>query len=491
MKILLVCPNGGFYGMYQDWPMGLLAIASYLKQFGHEIRIYDRNVETVSLRRVVREFKPQISGVSVFTTNCVKDGLKVSAALKNMGIPVVWGGYVATIAPELVIAEHAADYVVINEGEVTFHELLQALERGWSLAEINGLAYRDASGQVHRTEPREFANLAKFQPTDWSLIRPQRYLSPFFCCNKLGHLYCSKGCPARCTFCMNESYHKCQYRKRPNEHVVQEIAYLAREHGMDGVRFADELFGANKAELYDLCDRIRALNLKVFSWGCQTRLGHFNREDLQHMHNAGCRWIFFGVESGCPDMQKRINKRIDLTKVVEQFEMCKEIGISVFCNFIIGFPDETKEQIKKSVQLAQRLESSWCSFVIFFPSCDSALERELIQRGQLQPLQSLRQLSSKRMVYQGVSNNYSQVPTRDLLVVQSHFMWKSFFAKGDSAGMSRYSIATKSIKTMLRMMFSKGLLSLFGQVFTAARTFFGFAWYRFAYPKIRREYGLR
>lgn len=486
MKILLINPNCGFQPLMQSAPLGLLSIATYVKERGSHVRIYDRNVEKISPAKVAQAFQPDVVGVSVNSTMHIYDAVVVSRDFRKKGIPVIWGGNMASLVPEMILREGGADYVVIGEGEITFHELIQAIEEKRDPAQIKGIVYLGESGSICRTPEREFADLADFPVIDWSFIDPKKYFFPHICCKKMMNLYASKGCPGRCAFCYNKDFHRSKCRRRPNEYVISEIVELATKHGMDGVCFTDDMFGLNKIDLYDLCGRLRDLNIV---WRCSTRLGHLSREDLQLMYDAGCRWIFYGVESGSPEMLKRMHKEIDLVTVEKDFQYCREIGISATCGFVIGLPDETEEQLRDSVRLMLRLDANLHQATIFYPFPGTEFYDYLVEAGQLVPFQTLKEFGGN-MLLEGLFANFSDVPTRDLHVIQCFFYWRSFFRKDFSKDAARYEFARNSIVDSVRHILQQGFFNMCRYGLSSARLFFTIAWYNFAYPGIRKKYGL-
>jgi len=487
VNILLINANNGFRPSTQTAPLGLMSIGTYLKERGYHVRVYDRNVDKIPLKKLLLDFRPDAAGVSVTTMRHLEDGIALSRQLRNMGLPVIWGGHMATIASDLVLLEGSADYVVVGEGEITFYELLQTIEQKRDLAQVKGIVYQ-AEGAICCTPEREFADLADFPEIDWSLVDPQKHFSPHICCSKMMMLYGAKGCPGQCAFCSNKSFHHCTYRKRPNEYVISEIEELATKYGMDGFEFTDEMFGLHKAELYDFCDRLRALNLNLV-WGCQTRLGHLTREDLQYMYDSGFRWIFYGVESGSPEMLKRIHKGINLKTIERDYQYCKEIGIYALSGFIIGYPDETEEQLRDSVRLMLRLNTNSYNVMMFFPVPGSELYDYLVENGRLTPLQTLAK-GSGPLPTMDMETNYSNVPMRDLHVVQSFFHWRTFWRKNIAKGSSRYAIALKTVGESLRQIMKQGFFNMIRYAFSSAKYFLSTAWHAYAYPSIRKKYGL-
>jgi len=469
-------------------PLGLLSIATYLKERGYKVRLYDRCVETVLLEEVLTEFQPDVVGISVIYMRSIHDGIAVSHSLQGKGIPVVWGGHMASAIPELVLREGNADCVVFSEGEVIFHELLQVIEKKEAISQVKGIAYLDESGVMQRTPDREFANLADFPVIDWSFVDPPKYFDNYINCSKMMWLYNSKGCPWQCKFCFNKEYNRCTYRKRPTEYIIREIEELSTNYGMDGVYFSDEMFGANKEDLYVFCDSLRGLNRNI-AWGFQTRSGYWTREDLQYMYDSGCRWLFFGVESGSPETLKRIRKGIDFKKIDQDFMNCRDIGITTISAFIIGFPDETEEQLRETTLMAMHINANIYSIHFFFAYPGTELYNYVVEKGMLDPPKTLMEWGY-RSSFAEILSNYSQVPERELNVVRSFFNWLSFFRKDSINNERSFSFAIKTIADVWNLLFKHGFINGLRVLYHSAKRFLSVAWYTFAYPGVRKKYGL-
>lgn len=174
MKVLLI--NAGSYYVMQKTviPLGLLSIATVLKEHGHEVQIYDRTVERGSIKKRLNEFSPDVVGISSLTFGSFRDAIKISKAVKQRNLPVVWGGQIPSLVPEIVLQEESVDCVAIGDGEFVMLELVDAYEHKKPIAAIDGLAYKK-NGEVFFTRPREFADLADFPIIDWDFVcRPEQ-----------------------------------------------------------------------------------------------------------------------------------------------------------------------------------------------------------------------------------------------------------------------------------------------------------------------------
>ena len=235
------------------------------------------------------------------------------------------------------------------------------------------------------------------------------------------YLYLAKGCPFSCVFCYNKEFHRCTYRRRPLETLLREIRFLVEKHGMDGVYFADELWCRNVREMHELCDALKGLNLD-FYWGCQTRVGIFSQEDFDYMYASGCRWVFFGVESGSRRVLEAMNKRLAYEKVVPTFTACKKAGIVAIGSFIAGFPGETEQDLKQTVALIEQLDTTLINlnYIVILPGTE--LYHRLVSEGRYPEITDLRQMKEDDSM-QYLKHNYSEVPSRDLKVIHSWYMW--------------------------------------------------------------------
>jgi len=488
MKVLLINPSVGYYTRALSNPLGLLSIGTYLKQNGHEVRIYDRCVDKTKLQTVLKDFLPDITGVSVMSSRGLKDAIKVSKEIKKLGKLVVWGGQMPSMQLELALDNSFVDMISFGEGEKTWLELLECLEKGGSISEVAGIAYKE-NRKIVCNPCREFADLSEMPVADWTLIDVPKYMQTYLGCNKMMYIYSSKGCPCRCAFCSNVNFHKSTHRKRPNAHVIEEIKYLIDNHGLDGVYFSDELWCAKRSEMLDFCQRIHD-NSMNFHWGVQLRIGMFGEEDFKTMYDAGCRWVFFGIESGSKEMLERIHKNIDFNKIKPTFEALKKIGITGIGSFIVGFPDETVEQLKDTVKLINSIDANLTPIYHFTPLPGTELYDKMVSGGRYRAAKTLEE-SAKVVATESVGKNLSAVPDRDLRVIRSWFHWKGFTNKTAYTSGKSFEFAKQTIISGLHSISMKGPVSFLVNGFSALYEFLYVFWYSHAYPGIIKKYELK
>lgn len=492
LRIMLINPSVPVYLRMPAIPLGLVSIASYLKANGHEVRFVERSVKKDNIRLNIRQFQPEIIGISAMSFLSSMDAKKITKQIRRYtSAPVVWGGQAPSSEPEMVLREAKPDFIIIGEGELTWLELVEKLESKQSIDDIAGLAY--IRNDVFVCNPiRPVADLTKFPLMDWSFIEPQKYFSTFFHCSKMAYAYSSKGCPASCTFCSNKSFHQSCNRGRTPQQVMYDIEYLVGKCGADGIYFSDELFCPKRSTRTELCNMIIESGLN-FVWGCQIRLGVLNEEDIKLMYKAGCRWMLFGIESGCPERIEKIRKNIDLSLAKKNIQWCADIGITVEASFIIGFPHETYEELKMTLDLVKSLPACLATLNILTPLPNSEMLEEIRQDfpGYRFP-DTIRKyaVSVEQNAADIVPYNFSDIPMRELRVIHFYYQWKEFSEK-QSVLDDSYGVIKKMAKDTINRIFKHGIKGFFFGTFVSVRQFLTVYYYSHFFPGIRKKYDLK
>lgn len=487
MKVLFVCPNPELSTRSIFVPLGILSVATYLNKKGHTVKFIDRSVHNYNIKKIIEDFNPGIVGISIMSTKAIRDAKRISETVKSCHIPVVWGGTLVSASPTFMLSSGCMDYVVVGEGELTMLALIDTLNEGTPLREVKGLAFIE-NGKAVVNDYREFAHPAELPIIDWSLTNPAKYFRSFFACNKMMYLYGSKGCPGQCTFCTNEEYNRSTCRTRPIENLLTEIEHLVTKHGMDGVYFTDEYVCKTKPEMHVFCDHLRNTGLK-FVWGATTKINDFSEEDFKYMYDSGCRWLFFGIESGSKERLKLIKKGIAYDKIVKTVANCHLSGIVPITGYMIGFPDETEDELQQTINLALQLPFAMQVINIFIPLPGSELYKTLKAEGRLTLPKSLDEIAAFTP-FEEVVQNLSNVSTRDLKIIRAFFMLSVFSRKKPSGQTTSFVLASKVLKEQFRDMTRDGILMFFVNFSKSVGTFLSLLSYVTFYPRARKKYSL-
>ena len=491
MKILFINPNLPVYLRLPSLPLGLVSIASYLQAYGHKVKISDRSVQKINIKTEMQQFQPDIVGVSALSYSSSKDAIKVTKYIHSHfpNIPVIWGGQAASSAPELYLREGGMDYLILGEGEITWKEFVDAWEGGRRIKAIKGLAYLE-NGAYICNPIRPVADLTEFPELDWTLVQPEKYFSSFFHCSKMLYLHASKGCTAKCIFCTNTQFHQGRTRCRQPEHVFHDLQFFVKKCGADGIYFSDEQFMPNRTI------RTRLLKLIIdsdldFVWGCQIRLGVLNAEDIDLMYEAGCRWILFGIESGSPETIKRIKKGIDLSLAKPTIDHCMKRGITVQASFIMGFPEETEEQLHQTVDFAKMLSASLPVMnILVVPPNSEIYFNQLETNPNYHPPKGFSDLVKiERRSSDNPTVNLSRIPMIELKVIHYYFQWKDFSGK-NSVENDKFGIIKMLVSDTLKRIFKRGLIGFFYGCYSSVVKFVTVFFYSHCFPAIVKKYGL-
>lgn len=489
VNVLLISPAMKNYRRITELSMALISIATFLTQRGHTVKVIDRLVKVTNIEIVIKEFRPDFVGVTLMYVKTIDDARVCSKISHKYGAKVVWGGHLASDAPEIILRESFVDFVMMGEGEFAWDELLQTYKSGGEFSGIKGLAYKN-DGRIIINECRSFCNLADIPPMDFSFVNPKDYFQSYNFCRKQVHLYTSKGCPGRCAFCFNPHFNNSTHRKRPIEHVLSEIRCMVNEYGADGIYFEDEILRTNSKDIAEICEAFKNSGID-FVWGCKMRIGILTSEDFSIMYESGCRWIFFGVETASEEMCRTIHKGIKMDNVRLDISNCAKAGILSVSSFIVGLPDETSEQLKETVKLAQSLKESvlFCGyFVLWFAS---EFYDIFVAEGRITPAQTLDDLNEYPIIDDYFKVNYSKIPTRDLKVVRAYLLWWSFRTKSPSQDDSGYSLMKKAIKETFGTVSRLGLIGILAEVYSALFIAVSFGLNLFCFPRIKKKYGLK
>ena len=205
------------------------------------------------------------------------------------------------------------------------------------------------------------------------------------------------------------------------------------------------------------------------------------------MYDAGCRWLLLGLETGSPEMRRTINKQMDHGMIKAFVDKCTKVGITTFGSFIFGFPGETPEQLKETAQFALSLNLDAFLVNYFVLIHTTPICKKLESEGKVD-LSDILDGENAYKQFQKLTNNYSEIPDRELKVVKSYFDWLSFTRK-KAESKQKNMIFRKAVDALKH--FAEGDLKTSVQnVYSAANTFFTVVFYSHAFPKIIKKYGL-
>ena len=353
-------------------PLGFLYMAGVLEKNSFEVKILDcplycrvrRKTSDTTVRightpkqlvDIIKNHEPDIVGVSCAYTMYESDSFEVINTIKSKfkDVLLVVGGAHSSANPEYVLRNKNIDIVVIGEGEETMLEIAKRYSAGGALDNINGTAVM-AGNAMKINEPRAYIEDLDVLKPAWHLIDLQTYFNhpdnSFATMRRNAvDIITSRGCPGNCVFCSIHTVWGRKWRGRTPLNVVDELEMLQKKYGAKQFRFQDDNLTLSKDRIIAVCNEIvrRKLDIK---WDTPNGIAIWtlNEDVLLKMKQAGCYRITFGIESGCKKTQKYVGKVVNLDRINRIIDYCHKIGLWVCATFIIGFPEETREDIHET-----------------------------------------------------------------------------------------------------------------------------------------------
>lgn len=351
MRIAVIAPPYPLEEMPSP-PLGVTYVAAAFEAAGAEVKIFDYIVSAYTkenLEKQLKSFKPDAVGATSVTMNFY-DARQILFDVKNYNpeiITMMGGPHVSFTAEETLKQYPEIDLIVIGEGEDTIAELTPVIRQKDKWHNIRGIAYRNEN-EIVMTGKRDFI-------TDIDRIPlPARRLLPISRYRALGFpvsLITGRGCPYSCIFCLGRKMVGSKVRKRNPHLVLDEIEQIIH-YGFDRINIADDLFTTDKERVKEICTGIKERSLK-FPWSAFARVDTVSQEVFDLMAEAGCDSVSFGVETGNPEMLKRIKKGIKLEQVYAAVKMCQQAGMIAHASFIIGLPGETRDTLQETEKFAK------------------------------------------------------------------------------------------------------------------------------------------
>jgi len=194
-------------------------------------------------------------------------------------------------------------------------------------------------------------------------------------------IYSSRGCPFRCKFCGSKNYWQ-RFRTRSAQNVIAEIKECIERFKIRSFRFLDDTFTVNKRRVTKICELILENGWDI-EWACLSRVDTVNEEMLKIMKKAGCKQIFYGVESGSPTILEYLRKDQTVEDAVRAFEWTRKAGIQAGAYFILGTPIDKWSTIRETIGVAKKLKPDFVGFNPVIPFPGTELYEELKKNGKL------------------------------------------------------------------------------------------------------------
>jgi len=352
-----------FYPPYDGPPLGaplsLLCLASPLLQAGFEVKLVDNLISHDYEQTILRESEDALLlGISVLTGPHIGAAIRVSRAVKKLRptLPIVFGGWHASLATQQTLREPFVDAIVRGQGELTLLELAQRIASGQEWHGIHGLSFKDGNGRIVHEPERLVADINTLPAPAYHLADPGIY-ADVSGVRQLPYTS-SVGCPYACNYCTDQVFYKRRFNAYQVDRVVNDLAEFVPRYNIEHVPLFDSNFLVDRKRAVAIAEGIIASGVK-FKWDFQTStdfLALMSDDDVRLLAESGVYHIGFGTESASQEVLALMNKRFQhVEQMVETARKTNLVGITIVFNIILGYPGETDAQRQQTFRVMSEI----------------------------------------------------------------------------------------------------------------------------------------
>lgn len=367
-------------------PVGVLSLAAVLEAKGLQPEVVDLNRIYYRWLRQSDEtdfrtfagayFAGRDFDLFGFSTVCSSYPLtlRIAAEVKRahpQAMVVLGGPQVSVVDVATMRAYPSIDAVVRGEAEQTLPELVDALGRGGSLAGIPGITFRRHGEIVRNPDAPLVMDLD-------ALPFPAFHLFPDVRSCRHFPLELGRGCPFACTFCSTNDFFRRRFRLKSPAHMLAEMRRVRQTYGISSFELVHDMFTVDRKRVVEFCEALLQ-SKEGFTWGCSARTDCVDEELIALMARAGCRGIFFGIETGSRRMQKIIDKGLELNDSAERVRSCDKFRIKTAVSLMAGFPEETMDDLRDTAAFfvdSLRYDHADPQLSILAPLADTPIQKQ-------------------------------------------------------------------------------------------------------------------
>jgi len=373
-------------------PLNLCYLASNLENQGFSVAIYDLEFELLNSQGIIERISKAAPLVIGFTclTNTISNANKIALLIKNKfpDILMVAGGWHPSALPKRTLQEFKGfDMAIMGEGEDVFSSLVKHVRLKKNYRHLDGISYRDGDNIIQNDSAGLIEDLDKLpfparHLLNWNMydrLQPSRELS--LKGRRLTSIITSRGCPGQCTFCAVHVVHKNKTRFRSADSVLAEVEECLSRYNISHIDILDDTFTTDTGRLQLILQGF--LRLKLKSWSCQTRVDFVDKAILLKMVEAGCREVFFGIESGSQRVLDLLKKNITLKQIRDAVKWAREANVEfIKLSFIVGgHPDEKIEDVLMTKALLKELNPDRAYVGVLVPYPGTEVYKEMKDSG--------------------------------------------------------------------------------------------------------------
>jgi radical SAM superfamily enzyme YgiQ (UPF0313 family) len=371
-------------------PVGILSLAAVLEAKGLQPEVVDLNRVYYDWRQKSKQnetdfcrfagawFAGRDFDFFGFSTVCSSYPLtlRIAAEVKRAhpeSVVALGGPQASVVDVSTMRAYPFIDLVVRGEAEQTLPDLVDALAASSSLGAVPGITFRrNEDGEIVRTPDAPLVlDLDALPFPAFHLFPEVRFCRHF-------PLELGRGCPFACTFCSTNDFFRRRFRLKTPAHMIAEMRRVRQTYGINSFELVHDMFTVDRKRVEAFCEALLE-SKEEFTWGCSARTDCVDEELIALMARAGCRGIFFGIESGSSRMQKIIDKGLELNDSAERVRSCDKFKINTAVSLMAGFPDETMNDLRATAAFfvdSLRYDHADPQLSILAPLADTPIQKQ-------------------------------------------------------------------------------------------------------------------
>jgi anaerobic magnesium-protoporphyrin IX monomethyl ester cyclase len=357
---------------------GLSILSAIAKARGHEVRLQDlrRLKSWKEFGEGLRDQQPKVVGVYVSSVD-YNPALQAIAHTKKI-LPqatVLVGGPHPSLVPEEFLENPFIDHIFVGEAELSFPRFLEEFAQGHQLDQ------RVIIGEKPDLDRVPFIDRTLFGPHETS---PSRELLP----EPFMSTIAGRGCFFHCRFCQPAEariFGK-KVRRRSVENVMEELRFLKDAYGLQSFIMHDDCLTESKNWVFSWCDSLRREGLRA-KFMCQSRadLVCKNPDLIREMAGAGLELLIIGFESGSQRVLDFLGKGTTVAQNFEAARICRQLGVKIWGNYMLGIPTETREEVRETVRMMRTIKPHIYAPSFFTPHVGSQLYDYCLAQGLWAP----------------------------------------------------------------------------------------------------------
>lgn len=340
-------------------PVDALTLATWIQHNHNEVSFIDLDRFGINtLNDLTSHYKVALVIfdylIPLYSSRAIKCFDDLFSAISKIADYILLAGRLATYFSHEILNKFPLLYgCVVGEPEIILADLFKYKNLRLLETNTNIITRESQFNDFKLSFPVKRENIYNLFPTSGPIA--DRKLCQFNKYIDVHSIISSRGCTGCCKFCSTPGYLG-TWRAASPQLVLSEIKHLVNL-GAYKIIFLDDNFSTDQSRVRQICKSIKENQINII-WGCLCRIGDVNEQLLDEMHEAGCRWMHFGIEhSDYSNIRQNLGKNFSDTQAIKIIKFAQKIGIRVRTSWILDLPEATSVSVKKTFELAKKISS--------------------------------------------------------------------------------------------------------------------------------------